>query len=127
MGGASAAPGAEVKPNYQVSITGRSTSPSNPDYDVRNAEIVAVVSSERLAVFLDALSRVNFNTVLQVRLGEVDVKADLERGYYYGNEHVVRATITLETVWLRNWTSPLMPASVKKTLGIVEPAAPEAK
>lgn len=121
------APGAEVKPDYRVSITGRTTSPSNPDYDVRNAEIVAVVSSERLPVFLEALSRANFNTVLQVRLNDVDVKADLERGYYYGNEHVVRATITLETVWLRNWMGPLMPASVKKVLGVAEAAAAEAK
>lgn len=124
---AGATPGAEVKPDYRVSITGRATSPSNPDYDVRNAEIIAVVSSERLPAFLEALSRANFNTVLQVRLADVDVKADLEKGYFYGNEHVVRATITLETVWLRNWTGPLMPASVKKALGVAEAAAPEAK
>jgi hypothetical protein len=115
-----------VKPDYKVSITGRTTSASNPDYDVRNVMVVAVVSSERLPTFLNALSRVNFNTVLQVQLAEVDVKGDLEKGYYYGNEHVVRATVTLETVWLRNWTGPLMPASVKKALGVTEPA-PEAK
>jgi hypothetical protein len=121
-----ATPGAEVKPDYKVSITGRTTSASNPDYDVRNVMVVAVVSSERLPTFLNALSRVNFNTVLQVQLAEVDVKGDLEKGYYYGNEHVVRATVTLETVWLRNWTGPLMPASVKKALGVTEPA-PEAK
>lgn len=120
-----ATPGAEVKPDYSISITGRTTSPANPDYDVRGAVIVAVVSSEKLPLFLDALTRVNFNSVLQVQLSEVDVKSDLERGYFYGPEHVVRATVTLETVWLRNWTGPLMPASVKRVLGVPEPT-PEA-
>jgi len=121
-----ATPGAEVKPDYKVSITGRSTSMANPDYDVRNVVLTAVVSSERLPAFLDALSRVNFNTVLQVQLADVDAKSDLEKGFYYGNEHVVRATITLETVWLRQWMAPVMPASVKKALGVPEPT-PEAK
>jgi hypothetical protein len=123
---ASAAPGAEVKPDYQVSLTGRATSRANPDYDVRNAMIIAIVSSERLPVFLDAISRSNFNTVLQVQLSQVDVKEDLDKGYYYGNEHVVRATIIVETVWLRHWTGPLMPSSVKAALGVPEPT-PEAK
>ena len=59
--------------------------------------------------------------MLQVQLSDVDAKGDLERGYYYGNEHVVRATITLETVWLRQWTAPVMPSSVKKALSIAEP------
>lgn len=116
-----ATPGAEIKPDYKVSITGRSTSMANPDYDVRNVVLTAVVSSERLPAFLDALSRVNFNTTLSVQLAEVDAKTDLERGYYYGSEHVVRATITLETVWLRQWTAPVMPSSVKKALGVPEP------
>jgi len=121
-----ATPGAEIKPDYKVSVTGRSTSMANPDYDVRNVVLTAVVSSERLPALLDALSRVNFNTVLQVQLADVDAKSDLEKGYYYGDEHVVRATITLETVWLRQWTSPLMPSSVKKALGVPEPT-PEVK
>lgn len=121
-----ATPGAEVKPDYKVSITGRSTSMANPDYDVRNVVLTAVVSSERLPALLDALSRVNFNTVLQVQLSDMDAKSDLEKGFYYGDEHVVRATITLETVWLRQWTAPLMPSSVKKALGVPEPT-PEVK
>jgi hypothetical protein len=54
------------------------------------------------------------------------VKGDLERGYYYGPEHVVRATITIESVWLRNWVGPLMPASVKRSLGVPEPTPPAA-
>ena len=95
---APATPGAEVKPDYKVSVTGRSTSMANPDYDVRNVVLTAIVSSERLPALLDALSRVNFNTVLEVKLADVDVKSDLEKGFYYGNDHVVRATITLETV-----------------------------
>ncbi len=121
-----ATPGAEVKPDYKVSITGRSTSMANPDYDVRNVVLTAVVSSERLPALLDALSRVNFNTVLQVQLSDMDAKSDLEKGFYYGDEHVVRATIMLETVWLRQWTAPLMPSSVKKALGVPEPT-PEVK
>ncbi len=115
---AAAAPGTQVQPNLAVSITGRASSPQNPDYEVRTAEIVAVVSSEELPKFLDALTRVNFNTVIGVRLDAVNVRDDLARGYAYGPGHVVRATVTLETVWLRSWLAPLMPASVKKSLGI---------
>ncbi len=115
---AAAAPGAQVQPNLAVSITGRASSPQNPDYEVRTAEIVAVVASEDLPRFLDALTRVNFNTVIGVRLDGVNAREDLARGYAYGPRHVVRATITLETVWLRSWLAPLMPASVKKSLGI---------
>lgn len=120
------APGALIKPDYSVSITGRTTSPTNPDYDVRQGTIVAVVSSERLPAFLDSLTRANFNTVLQVSLAEVNVKEELEKGFFYGSEHVVRATITVESVWLRSWTGPLMPASVKKLLGVPEPVVAEA-
>ena len=57
-------------------------------------------------------------TVTDVDLQEVDIWEELRQGYYYGTEHVVRATISVETVWLRSWVTPIMPDPVKQTLGI---------
>lgn len=97
-----------------VTHTGRTTDPA---YDVRHVELTVIASSQNLPKLFDALGRVNFMTVVGVRLEPVDVWADLEQGYFYGEEHVVRAVISVETVWLRSWTLPLMPERVRQALG----------
>ncbi|TVQ60914.1 MAG: hypothetical protein EA378_10075 [Phycisphaerales bacterium] len=107
------------------SLTGRVSSAENSVYDVRRAEIVVVASSERLPAFFRALRRVNFMTVLGVNIEPVDAWADLQQGFYYGDEHVVRATISVETVWLRSWTARLMPAELREALGAELPAEDE--
>lgn len=99
---------------------------SNSLYDVRRSELVVVVSAERLPRFLEAIARTNFMTVIDVDLREVDLAADLAQGFYYGEESVVRAAITIESVWLRSWREKLMPASVRAALGIPAPSAGEA-
>ncbi|QOJ00409.1 MAG: hypothetical protein HRU70_07870 [Phycisphaeraceae bacterium] len=131
MGGDSAAPAAPslgesdlttlVPINYAVSITGRHGGPQNPLYDVRRAELVAVVSASRLPEVFDAFARTNFLTVIGLDLAEVDVPGDLEKGFYYGDESVVRATIRVESVWLRSWTTPYMPWEIRAALGMPVP------
>jgi hypothetical protein len=107
-----------------VSITGRTSSPANGSYDVRVVDLEIVVSSARLPEFLSAISRTNFMTVIGLRLDDVNVYQDLAQGYSYGPEHVVRATLKIETVWLRAWLAPLMPPVVKKGFGVAtDPAA----
>lgn len=115
-----------VPVDTSVSITGRRSRPDNQFYDVRVCTVEAVVAPDRLPAFFDALAKTNFMTVLKCDLDDYNPADDLREGYYYGNEHVVKATIAVETLWLRAWTVPYMPEPVKKTLLVLEekPAAP---
>lgn len=129
MGGEETAPTAEVAGmaplDKRVSFTGRSMGSWNPVYDVRRIELDAVVSSARLNEFLAAIARTNFMTVTSMSIDPVDQWEDLRQGYYYGKEHVVLVHLEIESVWLRQWTQPLMPKSLKTRLGIPEPEATE--
>lgn len=116
---AAAAPaGGGVPLDLAVSFTGRTSAPANEVYDVRVVELAVVVSSERLQQLVDAISRANFHTVIGGTIERVDAVGDLERGYYYGNENVVRVTLQVETVWLRSWMAGLMPLPVRQALGV---------
>ncbi len=119
-----AAPEGAVPLDPSISVTGRTSSETNKLYDVRRARMTVVVSSERLPVFLDALAQTNMITVLSVRLSDVDVWGDLQKGYFYGREPVVRAELELETLWLRSWTGPLMPPYVRQRLGVESAGEP---
>lgn len=90
---------------------------SNADYDIRMVQLTIIASSRGLPSLFDALGRVNNMTVVDVDITPVDVWADLAEGFFYGEEHVVRATIDIETVWLRSWTLPLMPDRVREAVG----------
>lgn len=112
-----------VPTDLNLSLTGRKNDAANPMYDVRTAEVSLVVSASRLPELFDAFAATNFMTVVGLTLSEVDPWTDLEQGYYYGDESVVRAQIQVETVWLRSWTVPLMPPTVLKFLGLPIPEA----
>lgn len=101
--------------------TERKTEKANQVYDVRHGRISAVVSAERLPAFIDALGGSNFISVTGVQLSSVDPWADLQEGYYYGSEPVVRVSMGLECVYLRDWIVPFMPESVRTALGVVIP------
>ena len=104
--------------SFKASLSGRYGSPSNQVYDVRYADLNMIVSSSRLPEFFDALASVNFMTVLDCDLEAIDPWAELEQGYYFGDEPVVRAKVRVETIWLREWVAPLMPAKVRKLYGV---------
>ena len=135
-GGAGGAPAAEnaggagsetteVPRDYKYSPTGRSS--HNGFYDTRVADVVMICDSSRLPLILNAINTTNFMSVsnLDVR-ALTDPTADQGAGYYYGDGHLVLATLQIETAWLRSWTKPLMPKDVRKKLGIPDdaPAAP---
>lgn len=105
-------------------VSGRYSGPSakNNAFDVRRMQITAVVSTARLPQFLDALTETNFITVTMANMTQVAAREELEQGFYYGDEHVVRVDLMLEWCWLREWTGPLMPAEIKKLVGYREPA-----
>ena len=104
-----------------VGYTGRVSSAENQTYDVRTARMSVIVSSARIQRLLDAIASVNFMTVTGVSLSEVDLAAHLGEGYYYGEEHVIRAELQIETIWLRFWTVPnAMPEPLRVALGVTQ-------
>ncbi len=102
----------------KATFTQRVGGKADSAYDIRMIELVVVASSQDLPKFIDAIGRTNYMTVTDLDLEAVDVWEDLAQGYYYGDEHVVRATITIESVWLRSWLKPIMPDRIKTALGI---------
>jgi len=125
-------PGGEIGEDYptdessegadpSVSVTGRV---STDAYDVVPAKLTLVVDARRIPDIIRAFAETNLMTVLDVDLTEVDVWEELRQGYFYGGDApIVRADLLIETVWLRSWTAPLMPADVKTALGIEETEA----
>jgi hypothetical protein len=120
---------AQGGPAGPASITGRQSGGGGGLYDIRNAELTLVVASERLPEVMNAISRTNFMTVTGMSISSVDDWTELEDGYYYGTDHVVRVRIPVETVWLRSWTVPLMPQRIKEIVTNTAPveAAPAAE
>jgi hypothetical protein len=115
-------PTIEAALEYGSTITGRVT---NPLYDVRHIQASLIVDPTRLPEILDALARRNFITVVDLRLTETDPYEAMKEGYYYGAGSLARLDLTVELIWLRAWTTPFMPGSVRDTLRIPpdQPAA----
>jgi hypothetical protein len=111
-----------VTPDQAVSITGRYSGPTsgNQYYDLRKVTLQAIVSPKNLPALFDALTQTNYMTVLRCDMEKLDPEADLKLGYYYGDDHVVKATIQIETIWLRAWTKNYMPKTVRTALSIPE-------
>ncbi len=117
---AAVASGSETGETY----TGHSGGVAGSSYDIRMVELSVVVNSKQLPKLFDALGKTNYMTVTDVDLREVDVWRDLRQGYFYGSEHVVRAVLQIETVWLRSWTTDFMPDEVRTALGVPLEADP---
>lgn len=111
-------PDKRLQAAFHYTPTGRV---SNALYDVRHAQLRAVVDVRRLPELLDALSHVNFMTVLGVGIRDVNEFEHLREGYFYGTGDAVEVTLLIESIWLRTWTEPLMPDTTKRYLGILEP------
>jgi len=116
-----------IAPDYEVSLTGRTSWPGSPNglYDARFAEVTLLAASDRLPRLIEAISSVNLMTVTSMSVGSIDMEQHLEAGYYYGEDHVVRVTMRIETLWLRPWMAPLMPEGVRRALGVPDPAPAE--
>jgi hypothetical protein len=122
---ASDVPAGMVPLDKSKSITGRVRGGWNEVYEVRRLRATCIVSSAQLNDFLAAIARVNYMSVTDLDLGEVDAWAALDEGYFYGDEHVVRVTLEVESIWLKSWLVPMMPEELRKALGMkVEEAAP---
>jgi hypothetical protein len=119
---APADPNAPITKNTALSPTGRV---SNPMYDVVQFDVELIVDAERLPMVLEELGRGRFMTVVQVvSVTAVDSSIYHSLGYYYGAKPVVNVKLKIEDLFLREWTTPMMPMSVRQRLGIAPPANP---
>lgn len=115
---AAQSPDQPLKDDFKTAATGRV---SNTLYDVRHAKLIAVVDYRQIPILMKELSQVNFMTVLNVRITDVDEYQSLRDGYYYGDADAVELEILIESIWLRDWTKDFMPEAIRKML-VVEPA-----
>lgn len=125
LGGAPS--GGEIPRDYSISVTGRMSGPANQTYDVRSVELDVIIASKKIPALIDALAQTNFMTVTGLAIEQVDSWEHLQQGFYYGPDNVVRLTLQIETIWLRDWTVPLMPDPIVSALGVIkqEPQSPE--
>jgi hypothetical protein len=101
-------------PMGPTSITGRRGGGPTGLYDLRGAHLTLIVASARVPELLNAFARTDFMGITSLSISEANVWNDLEEGFYYGTDHVVRVQLGVETVWLRSWTTELMPDSIKE-------------
>lgn len=113
------------EPRFHAASSGREADWLNQLYDIRRVRMSLVVDSARIPEIIDAAAQYNLITVTDLDIEPVNVWSDLERGYYYGTDHVVQLNIELELVYLRAWTAPLMPNIIRRELGLEPHPEPE--
>jgi hypothetical protein len=106
-----------------VSPTGRV---SNPLYDVVQFTLVINVDSSQIPAVLASLSRDQLMDVMFMTVTSVDSDDQQRQGFFYGSAPVVQLTLSCETLFMRQWTAPLMPSVVKGQVGVAIPGAPVA-
>lgn len=115
-----------IPDDFSLSMSGRYC---NPLYDVRHVYVSLIVDSKRMPEFFNALSQVNFMTVIGMKVTDVDEYEMVRQGYVFGPVDCVKLDMQIESIWLREWTMKLMPKDKKIELGIPEkkaaPAAPK--
>ncbi|MFI4862024.1 MAG: hypothetical protein ACIAXF_15260 [Phycisphaerales bacterium JB063] len=92
---------------------------SNNVFDVRHVTLTLHIEWASLPLFFEQLRQVNFMTVLDMSVVDVDEYAMLADGYVY-NSDVVEVQMVIETLWFRDWTTELMPQIVKNALAVPE-------
>jgi hypothetical protein len=110
----------QIPQDYEVSPTGRTAWPTgqNPLYDIRYVDLVLVVDSSRIAQVVDAFPRAGLMTVVSMSIESYDPQPDLQEGFFYGPGNLVRLRMRVETLWMRQWMAPMMPATVRAALGV---------
>ncbi|QDU33402.1 hypothetical protein KS4_14480 [Poriferisphaera corsica] len=116
-------PDQKIKENFYISPTGRA---SNAVYDVRHVRIVADVDYQELPEIFDAFNKVNFMTVVDCQISQIDEYELLAQGYMYGSSDCVQIEMVVESVWLRELTREYMPNTTLEYLGLKEPSNPDA-
>ncbi len=119
---AAPSPATDVQPlpaMYSRSPTGRV---SNGMYDVVPFRLTVDVEVGQVNRFIETLTKDRLIYVANQDLYALDATTLVPAGYLYGSKPVVRLTLTGEELFLRKWTTPIMPIVIKVRLGLM--AAP---
>jgi hypothetical protein len=111
-----------LPPLFYFSPTGRA---SNSLFDVRHVRLSVFADFQKLPDLFNAISSVNLMTIIDARYESLDEYGDegLANLYLFGQGDIVKADFIIETIWLREWTVPLMPPVVREYLAVPENAA----
>jgi hypothetical protein len=113
-----------IPEDYTRAFTGRNG--GNPLYDVRYADVEAIIDLARLPEIENAISSTNFMTLIDLDYTEYSPDQDLRQGYFYGDQSLVRARMRIETVWIRSWIEEFLPPRVREAMGLpVETDTPD--
>lgn len=107
-------------------VTGRVC---NNMYDVVHSTVTVVCGESSVPSLVRAIQNNRLVNVLSIdNVVKVDNAAARDLGYDYGTEPVVRATLSLEHLFMRGWTADVagapMPQGVKTLLGVQAPTTP---
>lgn len=93
---------------------------SNTVFDVRHVKLTLHIEWEALPVFFEQLRQVNFMTVIDMKVRDIDEygAGALADGFVYGEGDIVEVEMSIETLWFRSWTEEIMPQIVKDALAI---------
>ena len=108
-------PGKLAPVDFKESLTGRV---SNPLWDVIRVKVKLVAETSKINEIINGFAKQNFISVLGINMTSIDNFGALTQGYVYGARPVTEVEFTLETVWLRSWTTEMMPDSIKRALKI---------
>lgn len=120
-GGVKTISGEPINPSAIVSMSNYSVSPrgwtSNQLYDVYKTQVELIVETAQIPLLANAFLKQNFIAITDLRISQVDSFKALNMGYFYGENPVSRVVLSLESVWFRQWTGPLMPDEVRAEFG----------
>lgn len=97
---------------------------SNQLYDVRTTTVQMVIETSAIPALVNELARCNFITVADVKLQPADTFDALRKGYAYGPNPCSQLTLTLKSVWFRDWTTERMPVAMLKSIKSAGKAKP---
>lgn len=72
-----------------------------------------MVETAKIPLVTDAIVQQNFIAITNVRISPVDPFVAIQSGFFYGESPVSTVVLSLESIWLRQWTGPLMPDEVR--------------
>ena len=119
-GDVSAVPPAGTR-DYSRSVSGRVT---NAVFDVVLVDLDMTVTTSRIDEILEGLTIPVVMSILDVEVHRSDPYEALSRGEYVGEAGVSRLIVTLETLWLRDWSGDLMPNEARAKIGMPPHAEP---
>jgi hypothetical protein len=121
---AAAEVGEPESPNTRIYVASATGRICNSLYDVMHFTLVADCDAAHFRELMANLMTDRFITVVRTDLIGLDRDKEVNRGFLYGKDPVVRVAMRCEAIMFRDWTKRWMPPSVKKLLKVPdEPAA----